>query len=351
MYVFNKDHNINTELDEVHNRMIAKYNLKRKATSDVARAKQMEGYLRMFKALGNQRDDKIMPSFQNELESEAMKQIALDVGAALGINSYSLFRNQHKWYLDSQTRWGADDVFEAELSALLNVALERASINKTATINAGSTLVGNIAGNISQEFLQLMSENGQRIISSTSMPSKLINTPQFRAGKVDVTGYKGNFDITADIDSQWQNFIRIFSGAKFTVKNYSSTSSSEVIHLGRSNIMKSILGELDELNYPIRNALHIYYHSINSYNKKKTKTVGHHILHLRFAYELSGGGLYDSQGNRLDAADFFIYNDPSSNNIWVRSTKDMIANAMDYLDSSIGNPITSGVVILKQSFV
>lgn len=351
MYVFNKDHDINTELNEVHSRMIAKYNLKKQASSDVVKAKQMEAYLRTFKALGNQHDDKIMPTFQNELETEAMRQIALDVGVALGINSYSLFRNQHRWYLDSQSRWGADDVFEAELQTLLNIALNKASINQNVTINSGSAIVGNIAGNISKEFLNLVSENGQRIISTSSIPSKLISTPQFRAGKVDVTGYSGNFDIIADIDSKWQNFIRIFTGAKFTVKNYSSTSKNEIIHLGRSNIMKSILGELDELNYSSKNALHIYYHSINSYNKRKTETVGHHILHLRFAYELSGGGLYDSQGNRLDAADFFIYNDPSSNNIWVRSTKDMIANAMDYLDSSIGNPITSGVVILKQSFV
>ena len=73
-------------------------------------------------------------------------------------------------------------------------------------------------------------------------------------------------------------------------------------------------------------------------------------MHLRFAYELSGGGLYDADGNRLDAADFFIYNDPTSNNIWVKSTKEMIANATDYMDKVVRNPLTSGIVVLKQSF-
>lgn len=351
MYVFNKKHNINSELNEVHGRMISKYKMKQQASIDIMKAKQMETYLRAFKAIGNQHNDKISSVFQNELEAQAMREIAAEVGNALGIGSYSLFRNEHRWYLDSQSRWGADDVFEAELSTLLDMALEKASNNKISISESGSQLIGNMAGNISKEFLQILSENGSRIIQSTTMPSKLIDTPQFRSGKVDVTGYQGNFDITANILPEWQNFIQLFTGAKFTVKNYSSKSSSEVIHLGKSNIMKSILGALDELQYSTDNALHIYYHSINSYNKKKNEKVGSHILHLRFAYELTGGGLYDSQGNRLDAADFFIYNDPASNNIWVRSTKDMINNAMDYLNSSIGNPITSGVVILKQSFI
>ena len=70
---------------------------------------------------------------------------------------------------------------------------------------------------------------------------------------------------------------------------------------------------------------------------------------MRFAYELAGGGLYDSSGNRLDSADFFIYNDPASDNIWVRSTKEMIYNITKYI-GNMSNNINSEVIILKNSF-
>jgi len=70
---------------------------------------------------------------------------------------------------------------------------------------------------------------------------------------------------------------------------------------------------------------------------------------LRFAYELAGGGLRDESGQKIDSADFFIYNDPASNNIYVRSTKEMIANAMNYM-GNVRDPLRSNIIILKNSF-
>ena len=331
--------------------MMRRYNIKTKAKADIARAKRMEYYLRAFKAAGNQHDDKIAPTIQKELESEGLQAIAQDVGKALGINTYSLFRNKHSWYHGkSQARWGADDVFEAELSALLDIALEKASGGKITANNSGTSLVGNLPGNISAAFLQEVQSQGQKLVDAGRMESDLINNPTFKSGKVDMVGYKGNFSIEADIQPQWQEFINLFTGVKCTLKNYSGDSAVEAIHLGKTNPKKSIVGQLDELQYQPKQAAHIYYHAVNSYNQDQSTYIGDHLLHLRFAYELSGGGLYDANGNRLDAADFFIYNDPVSNNIWVKSTKEMIANAMDYMDKIVRNPLTSGIVILKQAF-
>lgn len=349
------DHSIEEELDKVHAKMIAKYNMKKAARRDIATAKRMEYYLRIFKALGNQHDDRIQPVFQNALEAEAFTQISEQVGQALGIKNYSLFRNQHQWYLNSGERWGADDVFEAELTQLLNIALEESSVETADIKDAGASLVGNIPGNISKRYLELLKQRGQSIVNATSKPSQLIDVPQFRAGKSDVKGYSASFDISANVRPEWQEFITLFKGVSCTLKNYSSKSSTEVIHLGKTTIEKAILGELSELSYSPKKALHIYDHTIDSYlsaNRAVNKQeVGGHIQHLRFAYELAGGGLYDAEGNRLDQADFFIYNDPSSNNIWVRSTKEMIANAMDYMDLGMKDPLHSGMVVLKQAFV
>jgi hypothetical protein len=73
---------------------------------------------------------------------------------------------------------------------------------------------------------------------------------------------------------------------------------------------------------------------------------------LRFAYELAGEGLVTEDGSDLKGADFFIYNDPDSTNIYVRSTKAMIR---DYIEGKgfkkNQDPLTSKIAISKASFV
>jgi hypothetical protein len=87
-----------------------------------------------------------------------MVEIANIVGNTLGIKNYSLFRNKHFWYgNDKKERsakklWGADDVFEAELTTFLNIALEKA-IGNTSNIDKAA-LVGSLPSNISEEFME-----------------------------------------------------------------------------------------------------------------------------------------------------------------------------------------------------
>jgi hypothetical protein len=106
---------------------------------------------------------------------------------------------------------------------------------------------------------------------SETKESDVITKPEFRAGKIDVTSFTG--DITANVHPQWEEFVSAFKGAKFTVKNYSSTSQTEVIHLGNTNITKSLLGSLDELNIANDTAIHIFFHSL-AYAKKGNYMVG-----------------------------------------------------------------------------
>lgn len=353
-------HHAIDDLNNVHSRMIAKFELKKRATADEIRAKKMEQYLRMFKALGNQQMDKIKPSFQISLEQQAMQDIAQQVGQQLDIKNYSLFRTQHLWYRDSSQRWGADDVFEAELAKLLNLAGEKAINNVNGDIDFGVNIIGGQTGNINKKGLeQLMklpeeifknfTQNGNSAIKNSIKDSVLITPPTFRSAKVDVTGYSAEWLIGAEIKPEWEDFIKTFTGARFTVKNYSSTSKNEVIHIGNSDLYKAFYGTLtDSLNFKPKEATHIFYHTINS-EPEKDPEESQHVIHIRFAYELTGNGLYDQEGNKIDAADFFIYNDPASNNIWVKSTKSMIAHIMDYV-GQVKDPLHSGIVILKQSF-
>ena len=340
----NIKHTIYSEMGYIHTQMRQRYDLQKQAQGDIIKAKEMEQYLRMFKTIGNQEANNT--GIQSILEQEGMQEIIVEIGRRLGIGSYNLFKNQHRWYLDAQQRWGADDVFEAELATLLQVAGEKA-VGKS-NVNTGVEIIGNLPGNIAKEFFQELSVSGQNAILKSSKESNIINSPYFRAIKADVSGYSADFQISSTLAPQWEYFINLFSGAKFTVKNYSSASSYEIIHLGNTNLFKAILATLYNIGLSSKEAMHVYYHAMaNKYqNNPKVKE---HLQHLRFAYELTGGGLYDSQGNKLDEADFFVYNDPSSNNIWVRSTKEMISNIINYTGGTEGS-LHSGVVVLKNAF-
>lgn len=345
------NHSLAKELDNVHKAMINKYNLGKKIDSDIQRAKTMEKYLRAFKQIGNN-ENQGETSEQSYFNQEAMKEVSSLVGKTLGINGYSLFKNPHFWYgsdrgeKSSQKLWGSDDVFEAELQTFLNVAIEKATYGN---VNNTAELVGNLPGNISEKFMGDLSSHFSNKINKKTKGNILIKKPEFKSGKVDVTSFKGSINTT--INPIWEEFYNAFKDARFTVKNYMGTAKTEVIHLGNTNIAKSILGTLDDVlgDDKTKESLHIFYHTLYHLKKKNTEDVKQHVFHLRFAYELSGNGLKDQQGNNIQEADFFIYNDPTSNNIYVRSTKEMISNATKYM-KNIGDPLHSDIVILKSSF-
>lgn len=346
-------HTLSSEMKQVHDRMLSQYKLDQQAAADVAKAKKMEYYLRAFKFAGdNYYRDSIKPTYETMLDQEAMSLIANQVAMRLNLGQKqgnSLFRWTHQMGYQQGLKVGADDIFEAELYNLLTIAGEQA-IEGVSSIPLGVSMIGNMPANISKEFMQELQIQGQGIITRTNKSSEFIDMPKFRSGKVDVTGYNSTFAIEANIKPQWQDFINTFSGAKMTLKNYSSTAGTEVIHLGNTNPAKAIISSLADLHYNAKEATHIFYHLTGGRKKYSgPQTQGAHIIHLRFAYELTGGKLTDSQGNDLEKADFFVYNDPSTSNIWVRSTKAMIAEMTRYA-GTVGDPLHSGIVVLKLSF-
>lgn len=335
------EHDIYEEMRRVHAAMDAKYKLKRSAAADIKRAQKMEQYLREFKAIANQKKGQQNSMIVNSLEAQAIRTIAAQVGASLGMSNYKLFQNLHGANYSLAQSLGADDIFELELSRFLNAAIAEVTQNQSA---GDAKVLGRLPGNIAKGLLNQISKHGQNLVSGAA--SQIITKPTFKSGKVDVVSFSGNFSYSANILPYWENFIQTFKGARFTVKNYNSFSKYETIHLGHTDITKTLLSSLTDIGYNQKEALHIFEHSL-AY--KDDLAIGEHLLHLRFAYELTGGGLRDESGKKLDSADFFIYNDPASNNIYVRSTKEMVANAMDYM-GDISDPLRSSIVILKNSF-
>lgn len=308
----------------------------------------MEKYLRAFKVAGNKHRDK-KNAIVEKLEMEGIDEIAQNVGEKLGIDKYSLFRNKHFWYRDSRERWNADDIFEAELETFLNEALDAAYEGRR--IKKAEIIGGDVFGNISQSLLSTLNKEGPKLMRQYGDIGDFIADPTFRAIKADVKSFSFNFDISAKINPKWVNFINTFRNANFTVKNYSSKSQQETIHLGNTQLKKAIPSILSQL-YRDKTVSHIFYHSLGAYVNTKDAQIGEHILHMRYMYELGGGKLKDKNGKLIQKADYFIYNDPVSNNIWVRSVKDMIYNNATLLDmQSIEDPLTSSIVILKNKFI
>lgn len=342
---YQREHSLHSEMETVHAKMLSKYNITKTAKKDIDKAKRMEQYLRAFKSLrSKQAKSQIKPTFQIALENEALEAIARQATQNLGLSQkkgISLFRWGHIAGRRAGIT-GVDDVFEAELSELLKVAAQEATGNMS---GSGVEVVGKVVGNIAERSIEALSQQMSQVIQKSGKPSELLEAPTARAIKTDVTGYSAEFAVNANIKPQWREFIRLFTGVKMTVKNYSSKTQYETIHLGKTVPQKAILASLDKLGYKNKYGTHIYYHLVNSIPEESE-----HILHLRFQYELAGGGLYTSDGTSLDAADFFVYNDPASTNIWVRSTKEMIANMFSYIDQDIRDPLHSGIAILKSSF-
>lgn len=363
-----KTHHAIDELNLVHSQMKRYYIQDINAQSDIIKAAKMENYLREFKKLASTRfksnlDKKV--NFQRVLEVDGMNEVLDQIESMLG--SKHLFYLGHSWgnAQEIAQKTGADDIFEAQLYAFLQKAGEQALQEGSESVELGISIIGEVKGNTVKNIdiiqkradkmiKEIMSKIGDEAIEKSIQSSDIITTPTYRAAKTDVTGYSKTINIEADIKPEWRDFITAFQGANFSLKNYSSGGKGQVIHLGNTNTFKAMYGVLNTIGFKPTKSEHIYIHTRISYLFGHTAAQGEgpaHIIHMRFAYELTGAGLYDEQGNKMDEVDFFIYNDPYSDNIFVRSTKQMIRDVFGYLDlSRIGDPWTTGIVIAKSAF-
>lgn len=355
-----KSHSAISELNKVHAKLGKAFLQKRAISADVARAEKMQEWLYKIKNLDTQ--DLSDDAIQKNLELKALVQIKEMAGQILGTKGSYIFKQAHFWKsaMDTSQSVGADDISEADLYALLTAAGEVA-VNQGSSSKLGVGLVGSasanvqISGALEDMVKKMLDRFGDEIENQQYDVSDIISAPVARSGKADVTGYSKTIDIAAEIKPEWQDFIKLFQGAKFSVKNYTSKNSTSLtIRLGQTNPFKAMYGILSELGYKEQTSVHIYMHARTSYlfggSLANSEEGAKYIMKMRFAYELTGAGLYDANtGEKLDAVDFLVYNDPASDKIFVRSTKAMIQD-FDVYNGSHGDPWHSEIVVLKQSF-
>lgn len=347
--IIGKNHRAFKVLDEVHDNItqaIETSVLLKGLEADVKRAETMEKYLRDFKQMTN-----ATPIKGNFLEESLKQEVYEDIGNKINEMTHTkgrLFNKLHEKYYQEAKAMGADDIFELELKYFLEEGLKKATGLKDVDFS-GIGVVGKEGGFLNlTEALQKSTES-----VAAKIKTKDFDNIQVRAGKVDVNSFNVSMELIASLSGYWKGFVEAFNGARFTVKNYNGKAKQEDIHLGESDLRKAIIAPLNFYGgASLETATHIYTHSVAIIDKrlKSADKVGQHILHLRFAYELAGEGLVTKDGDNLKGADFFIYNDPTSNNIYVRSTKAMIKEYMEKGFKNMQNPLTSKIAISKASF-
>lgn len=157
------------------------------------------------------------------------------------------------------------------------------------------------------------------------------------SGKTDISAKQIEFVISSQIPEQMQQVLSLLSKAQFTLKNYGTGSKTiealirkgldpTQIHFGDSNVWRALVAVLTELGYRMNVIKSIYYSAYASGDASAQL----HFYHIRYVYELTGLGqnYIEKELKQFGEAEFLIWNDPDSANIYVRSTADLVLEMM-----------------------
>lgn len=172
-------------------------------------------------------------------------------------------------------------------------------------------------------------------------------------GKIDSSGMAYRGHIIVSPTSYLYKIASLLQKANFTAKSYASQKQKWIsaINLKISQKVQSteltlgstetarVLLTVFQAHMPPPVALSAYYYVMNTSNN----SVKAMASRMRFIYELTGYGqkysgthtfmndILGAEGNAL-RANYMIYNDPGSPNIYVRSTADIIVELWDEID-------------------
>ena len=156
-------------------------------------------------------------------------------------------------------------------------------------------------------------------------------------GKTDVSAKRVEFTIESEAPEVLQKIVKLLARSKFSTKNYSSSKwaisrlimrgkDPTKLGLGDSDVWRAVVATLSALGYRMDAIKGIYYSAYASGDASAQL----HLYHIRFVYELTGLGqnYVKKELQALSEAEFLIWNDPNTTNIYVRSTADLILEMM-----------------------
>jgi len=290
-------------------------------------------------------------SFSNKrdpVEQELYSQYEELINIATSLQNKNRKRNLSKSTLFSRVHGTAvsttaNDIFEEDLAAVLAAA--QIMNDKESNVDMEIFLFGAKSANTRA----LNNINLQTVLERT--PINLINKMAERAGsryrakqlnvttgKIDVKGYSKTLEISKDLPFNIQRLMELMKDATFTAKNYKTfrkngrISLDELnLHLGNTNLYKAITGALSEIGAGHKQQQSFFYRGANTYLgnvHELGEKVATHFGHMRIIYELRGSGLLDESGH-VSTAKYLIYNDPTSDAVFVKDTASLLYELID----------------------
>ena len=186
------------------------------------------------------------------------------------------------------------------------------------------------------------------------------------SGKIDVTALTVEYKFVATGNALFDQAARLLKSATFTAKSYASLSKewldeyqevfvrasyTNELHFGTTKLNRiyiDMLMKYGNLPYPV--AASFFYRSMHSKGRKPMEELNR----LRYIYELTGyGQTYVTEWfqKKIEqesgmGAKYLIYNDPASNNIYVKSTAEIVQDVM----AQFINRIKRGTSVLGKSY-
>lgn len=334
-----------------------------------AEAKELQDFFQSIKSYANAKEGEI--SLPESVDIQVIQQI-LKLAQGGNFGKHKIFRTEHS------VAKIQGDIFEKQMQKVIAATLISASstsgmdnkatkkamsgISKqiglgTAYVNTGSNLID------VDEIAKLMVEEiGQEAYQELMEEMKKARFAQVQ-GKIDFSGAMAKIDISADAAPYLQRIATLLSKASFSAKSY-RTMTYDVekkmrvkiqnlsrLHLGATDqrrIFTDILSTETGLPEDVSLSFAIWL-------QKTSNTAAREMAgRLRFIYELTGYGqkyINDAieQTMReagITHANYFVYNDPSTDNIEVRSTAAIISDLWD----EIGNILDEKSVSLSRQF-
>ncbi len=330
-------------LQQAHDRMKRQF-LDNSAQQDIQQAKTLESFLRELKIRAADRNrDTSDPA--RSIQEKAIDAILDNVKLPNGRTLHNLFRRTGK------SSYAQGMYFEQDFAAIILGILRTTGDTKTKLqdINIGADV--GVTGYELDKMLESITEDLQEeLLEKTEEEIKNKKLP-YVFGKIDtvVSGNIINMNASVDIP---QNILDALSNATFTDKSYRSETwregkkvevGNKTITLGNSDIYRALMGSMSYLGFSKQEAHAIYYggraimSGSEAHDGTDPEIIKKHIYHLRYLYELTGVGIYyKTLGDSLSGgAKFMVYNDPSSDDITVVSTKQII---QDLLSDKVDTP-------------
>lgn len=352
-------------IQAVHNNIYNKFkrtafDLDKPGSGSAQEAKELEDFfygLKNYAKYGNANQ------LSKNIDLDMIQKILSNIAPKFNRLTSKLFRyTSDKGYKQGQE-------FENELSLVIEEVL---SMGSGKNIQNGITKLGaqtiNIQGktneaidvNVEKMEKEVVEAVGQAVYKKIQNMKTKYSGVQ---GKIDISGSTAKVEITANPNSYLGHIAYLLSKANISAKSYSSSywvgkikmkiyKISQELRLGSTDLKRIYIDIFTkEAGTPPPVSLSLYMYLQNTKNNQLRTAASR----LRFVYELTGYGqtyvnkeiqnILNEEG--ISHANYIIYNDPSSDNIYVQSTAKIIIDMWNEVDDIIRQ---SSVNISKSFF-